>query len=221
MDLNPYQLTISFITGLVSGFVVSVPVGPTNISIINDGGRRGFLYGFLIGLGSVTMEVVYCSVAFASFAGLFESRTARAVMELISFLLVTWLGLKYVLAKSLPPTPHSLEVVEHRLHPHTAYMTGFVRVLGNPSVLLFWITLSAVFLSHGWITPEWDDKIACVTGVGLGSALWFGALSWAVSVGHKKFSDRTLLIFSRISGGSLLIVSVVIGVRLVKLLAKH
>ena len=55
------------VTGLVSGFLVSVPVGPTNITIINEGGRRGFLHGLMIGLGSVTMEMVYCAIAFASF----------------------------------------------------------------------------------------------------------------------------------------------------------
>ena len=221
MDWNLKQLLLSWLTGVISGFLVSVPVGPTNISIINEGARRGFVYAFLIGLGSVTMEMVYCATAFAGFASLFESRTARAVMELVSFLLLTWLGFKYLLAKTLPPTPHSLEIVERKLHPHTAYAIGFVRVLGNPSVLLFWITLSAVFLAHRWITTEWDDKGACVLGVGMGSALWFGALSWGVSLGHKKFSPKTLLRMSQISGGCLLVFSVVLGWRLVGLLARH
>ena len=30
-------------------------------------------------------------------------------------------------------------------------MTGFVRVLGNLGVLLFWIVLAANFMSHDWV----------------------------------------------------------------------
>lgn len=207
------------LTGLVSGFLVSVPVGPTNITIINDGARRGFLYALMIGLGSVAMEVIYCGIAFAGFSSLFESSAVRAAMELISFVLVLWLGLKYTLAKSVPTHLHSIDVVEQRFHPHTAFMTGFVRVLGNPSVLLFWITMTATFLAHHWVEPKWTSKSVCIAGVGLGSAAWFGLLSWAVVIGHQKFSKRTLLNMSRVSGACLLVVAVALGVRLVKVLA--
>jgi len=216
-----HELFLSGLAGVISGFLVSVPVGPTNIAIINEGAKRGFLYAFLIGLGSVTMEVVYCSIAFASFSGMFDSRVWRATMELISFLLVLFLGLKYLLAKSLPATPHSVDVLEHKLHPHTAYMTGFVRVLGNPSVLLFWITLSATFIAHRWVEATWASKSACVGGVAIGASLWFGLLSWGVSIGHRKFSSQTLLRMSQISGACLLVAAIVIGARLVRLLANR
>ena len=219
MDSELQNIAVAWLAGLVSGFLVSVPVGPTNVSIVNDAARRGFLYGFLIGLGSVTMELTYCSIAFAGFSGLFESRTARAIMQLISFLLVGWLGVKYLLAKKLPDTPHSLEVIERRLHPHTAFMTGFVRVLGNPTVLLFWIRVTAAFVAHRWVRPVTIDKVACVIGVGIGATIWFGLLSWAVSLGKRRFSDTFLLRMSQFSGASLLVVAIVIGGQLVQLLA--
>lgn len=225
---DPPRMAIEFreifeaaLTGLVSGFVVSVPVGPTNITIINEGAKRGFFHGLLIGLGSVSMEVIYCAIAFASFSTMFESQTVRATMELISFVLVLYLGLKYVLAKSVATTSHSVELVEQRFHPHTAYMTGFVRVLGNPSVLLFWITMTATFLAHGWVEPNWTNKSICITGVGVGSAVWFGLLSWAVAIGHRKFSQTTLLRMSQVSGACLLVVAVVLGTRLVNLIASR
>lgn len=218
--MNEFQeLLLSGLAGLASGFLVSVPVGPTNLAIVNEGARRGFAYAFLIGLGSVAMELVYCSIAFASFSGMFESRVWRATMQLISFLLVSFLGLKYLLAKALPATPHSVDVLEHRFHPHTAFMTGFVRVLGNPTVLLFWITLSALLISHRWVEPTWASKSACVTGVALGATVWFGLLSWGVSFGHRRFSSHTLLRMSQVSGACLLVAAAFIGVRLVQLLA--
>jgi threonine/homoserine/homoserine lactone efflux protein len=212
---------VAALTGFISGFIVSIPVGPINISIVNDGAQRGFVWAFLIGLGATVMEVIYCAIAFAGFAHLFDSRWVKATMELVSFLLMLYLGIKYLLSRSLPATTRSVERVEHRLHPHTAFWTGLVRCLGNPGVLLFWITISATFVSHDWMADNWESKGACVGGVALGSFAWFTLLSFLVSRGHGRFSTHTLLRMSHVSGASLLIVSIVIGARLVRLLAHH
>src|ERR1035441_1512012 len=59
--------------------------------------------------------------------------------------------------------PHRFEMrLEERLHPHSAFMTGLVRVMGNVGVLVFWIFLAIYFMSHGLVTPDWPGKLACV-----------------------------------------------------------
>jgi len=216
---NLSDYLVAAFTGFVSGFLVSIPVGPINISIVNEGARRGFVWAFLIGLGATIMEVIYCAIAFAGFTHLFDSRVVKATMELVSFLLMLFLGVKYLIAHSLPATTRSVESFEHRLHPHTAFWTGYVRCLGNPGVLLFWITISATFISHDWMDDTWPSKGACLLGVTLGCFSWFTLLSFLVSRGHGRFSTTTLLRMSQFSGASLLIVSLVMGGRLVKLLA--
>ena len=218
-DFSSYLVTA--FTGFASGFLVSIPVGPINVSIVNEGARRGFGWAFLIGLGATIMEVIYCAIAFAGFTQLFDSRWIKATMELVSFLLMLFLGVKYLLAHSLPATTRSVETVEHRLHPHTAFWTGFVRCLGNPGVLLFWLTISATFISHEWMDDTWSSRAACLGGVALGCFLWFTLLSFLVSRSHGKFSTNTLLRMSQFSGASVLAVAIVTGVRLVRLLAHH
>ena len=216
---NFSEYLVAVFTGFVSGFLVSIPVGPINISIVNEGARRGFIWAFLIGLGATIMEVIYCAIAFAGFTHLFDSRVVKATMELVSFLLMLFLGVKYLIAHSLPATTRSVETIEHRLHPHTAFWTGLVRCLGNPGVLLFWITISATFISHDWMDDTWQSKGACLLGVTLGCFSWFTLLSSLVSRGRGRFSTGTLVRMSQFSGASLLIVSLVMGGRLVKLLA--
>ncbi|TMP97453.1 MAG: hypothetical protein E6L09_13165 [Verrucomicrobia bacterium] len=216
-----FSYLVAAFWGFASGFLVSIPVGPINISIVNEGARRGFGWAFLIGLGATIMEVIYCTVAFAGFTRLFDLRWIKATMELVSFLLMLFLGVKYLLAHSLPATTRSIESVEHRLHPHTAFWTGFVRCLGNPGVLLFWVTISATFISHEWMDDTWQSKAACLGGVALGCFLWFTLLSYLVSRGQGKFSTQTLVRMSQFSGASVLVVAFVTGVRLVRLLAHH
>jgi threonine/homoserine/homoserine lactone efflux protein len=213
-------LFLAWIVGSVSGFFVSIPVGPINITIINEGARRGFGWGFWVGLGAVVMEVIYCAVAFAGFSGLFSSEVLRALMQLTSFLLMLFLGLKYLFVRSLPATLKSVEIVEHRFHPHTAFMTGFVRVLGNPGVLLFWVALSATFIAHEWMDDTWPSKIACIVGVGTGALVWFVLLSFVVSLGQGKFSTQTLVRMSHVSAACLLLAAVFTGGHLVLQLSK-
>jgi threonine/homoserine/homoserine lactone efflux protein len=207
------------VAGLISGFVVSIPVGPINITIINEGARRGFSWAVLIGLGAMVMDLVYCGIAFAGFSSLFASKFMKATMELLSFVFLIYLGVKYLLTASLPATTPTVEAVEHKLHPHTAFWIGFVRVLGNPAVLLFWITVSATFISHDWIQNTFWSKAVCVLGTFVGGFLWFLLLSYLVAKGHGKFSTKALVRMAHISGAILLLAGIVIGFRLIMLLA--
>jgi L-lysine exporter family protein LysE/ArgO len=204
--------------GVVSGFLISIPIGPINITIINEGAKRGFFWAFCIGLGATLMDVLYCAAAFAGFSDLFTAKPIRAVIEFLSFLVMLYLGVRYLRARELPATTHAVEVIEHKLHPHTAFTLGFVRVLGNPAVFLVWVALTATFMSHEWIANRWRDIAAFLAGTGTGALSWFLLLSFLVSLRHGRFSAKTLVRMSHFSGAGLLLVAVLIGIRLFRLL---
>src|ERR1043165_2352356 len=192
------------VTGLVSGFLVSIPVGPINLTIINEGARRGFTWALMIGLGSVLMESIYCAIALTGFSAFLQLPVVKAIMELVSFLFLLFLSWRFFSAKTIPSHTHGADVIEKKLHPRSAFTVGFVRVLGNPSVLLLWATLTATFLSHNWVDETLDDRVASVIGVATGAALWFLLLSWAVSKGHGRMSPRVLLRIEHVSGAIML-----------------
>lgn len=223
--LEPYA--VAAVTGFVSGLLLSIPVGPVNLTIMNEGVRRGFKWAALIGLGATVMEVLYCFVAFTGFASLFSHPILKAGMELFSFVFMLFLGLKFLLAKSVTAPMHlsdtvdELEVkIERKLHPRSAFWTGFVRTMANPGVLLFWIVLAASFVSRGWVEPTWTSKLVCIAGVTVGVGGWFLGLSWAVSRGHGRLSQRTLLRMERGSGIGLLLLALAHGVVMISHLAR-
>ena len=217
LELPP--ILVAGLTGLISGLLLSIPVGPINLTILNEGARRGFKWAALIGLGATVMEVIYCFIAFTGFASFFTRGYVKAAMELFSFVFLLFLGVKFMLAKSVrtPPVPlgaaaDKIELrIEERLHPHSAFMTGLVRVMGNVGVLVFWIILAANFISREWVPPNWPGKLACVAGVATGTGLWFIGLSWAVSLGHGKWSEKTLLRMEHLSGMGLVILALIHG----------
>lgn len=218
---EPPHILVAWLTGVVSGFIASFVPGPIIVAIINEGARRGFKWGLMIGLGSTVMETVYCALAFAGFSTMFENRTVKAAMELFSFLLMIWLGIKYLRAQAVEEHNLRADRIEQRVHPSSAFMTGFVQVLGNLGVLLMWIALSATFISHDWVAPNIEEKSACVLGVASGALIWFLLLAFLVSRGHRKISPQTLLRMEHLSGVLLLILAGAVGIRIILLLARH
>jgi threonine/homoserine/homoserine lactone efflux protein len=212
--------TLAFVIGLLSGVLSAVPVGPINVTILNEGGRRGFRWAFMIGLGATVMEFLYCSAGFAGFSRLFASHWVEAALQTVSVLLLLFLGIKYLRLHDVPHEGRAERVIEEKLHPHTAFMTGFLRALANPGVLLFWIVASSLFLAHGWIEDSWAGKAACVAGVTAGLFLWFTALSYAATHAHRRLSATGLIRLSQISGALLLLVAAGLLVRLVRLLLR-
>src|ERR1035437_1006255 len=145
-------IVVAFLTGFISGLLLSIPVGPINLTIVNEGARRGFKWALLIGLGASTMEVIYCAIAFTGFSSFFGGRMVKASMEVFSFMFMLFLGVKFLMAKTVAPpiqlgkAANRIEArIGEKLQPTSAFMTGLVRVMGNPGVLLFWIILAANF----------------------------------------------------------------------------
>jgi threonine/homoserine/homoserine lactone efflux protein len=66
------SILLSALTGFFSGLLLSMPVGPVNLTIINGGAQRGFKWAVLIGLGAATMDVIYCTIAFTGFSSFFK-----------------------------------------------------------------------------------------------------------------------------------------------------
>src|ERR1035441_9903597 len=108
-------MLVAGLTGLVSGLLLSIPVGPINLTILNEGARRGFKWAALIGLGATTMEVIYCFIAFTSFASFFTQRYVKPAMELFSFFFMLFIGIKFLLAKSVQARPLHLGAAVDRI----------------------------------------------------------------------------------------------------------
>src|SRR5882672_5646681 len=106
----------------------SIPTGPINLTILNEGARRGFRWAALIGLGASVMEVIYCTIAFTGFSSFFGNRYIKAAMEVFSFVFMLFLGIKFLLAKTVGAPMHISRAadrlegrIEEKLQPHSAF----------------------------------------------------------------------------------------------------
>jgi len=223
------SILIAAPTGFFIGALLSMPVGPVNLTIINGAAQRGFKYAMLIGLGAATMDMIYCTIAFTSFSSFFYIPIVKTSMEVFTFVFMLFLGMKFLSAKTVTAPTHlgaaasRIEKrIDEKLHPHSAFMIGFVRVLGNMGVLLFWIVAAIYFMSHEayftsyeWVEDTIAAKAAFVIGVALGANSWFCALSYIVSRrGYGRFNEQTLVRMQHFSGFCLLAIGLYDGVHI-------
>jgi threonine/homoserine/homoserine lactone efflux protein len=225
-EISP--ILLAMLTGLVAGLLLSMPVGPVNLTILNEATRRGFLAGILVGLGASCMEMIYCVIAFTGFGQFFEVKIIKTSMEVFTFVFFLLLGLKFLRAQDLDApmkfgaTAQKInERLDEKFKPESAFATGFVRVLGNVGVLLFWIVLAGNFLSHDWVANTLGAKAACIVGVAVGVNAWFCGLSFAASCGQGRLSEPTLLRMERFSGICLLALGIAQGIHIGWQLANH
>ena len=222
------SIIFAAIAGFIFGNAFCWLPGPINLTILNMGAQRGFRWALLIGLGAACMDVIYCAIAFAGFAQFFENSMVKATMQVGSFVFLLLLGFKFLFAPTvnvhtkLDAATERLEAeIEKKIHPRAPFATGFLRVAANLGVLAAWLVLAATLMAHDWVDDSRRARAACVGGVFIGTVLWFLFLSFAVSRGHGKFSEKTLLRLQHISGLCLLATAIFEGLQIAWHLSQH
>jgi len=230
-----HPILVAALAGFFCAVVFSCLPGPINLTILNEGARRGFRWAFFIGLGATTMDVIYCAISFTGISQLIDHGVAQALMRVAGFVFLLFLGFKFLFAR---PQEHPMrfglaiekleERIEQKVHPHSAFATGFVRVAANLGVLAAWVMLSATLLNtkaffsrEEWVDDSTPAKAACVGGVFIGAQIWFLFWSFIVSRGHGKFSAKSLLRLQHVSGLCLIVTAFYEGLRIAWNLAKH
>lgn len=226
---DTHPVLLAALSGFVCAMVfASIPVGPINLTILNEGAQRGFRWAIFIGLGAAVMDAIYCAVSFTGLSEFFDHGFVKALMQVMGFVFLLFLGFKFLLAQTvqvhtkLDTASEKFEArLEQKIHPHSAFATGFVRVFANFGVLIAWVVLAANLMAHDWVDEALSARAACVGGVFTGTVLWFFILSYGVSRGHGKFGEKTLLRFQHISGLCLIGTAFFEGVKIALDLAKH
>ena len=171
---------IIFLKGIFIGFALAVPIGPIGIMCIRKTLSEGRLNGLIIGLGAATADLLYGCVA--AFGLTFISNalvSQRIFIRLVGGALLLYLGVRTF--NKLPADPKIPAIGNGILR---SYITAFLFTLTNPlSVFVFIAVFTALGL--GSDLGNFSASVL-VSGVFLGSCLWFLSLSTGVMFFRKK-----------------------------------
>lgn len=184
-----------FLKGLIIGFSIAAPVGPIGVLCMRRTLADGRIAGFVSGLGAATADAIYgCVAGFGlTFISNFLIRQQFA-FRLIGGGFLCYLGVKTFAAKtSLKATPAE----GNRLA--AGYASTFFLTLTNPMTIL---SFAAVFagLGLGETGGNYLSAGALVSGVFVGSTLWWLFLSGGVAIFRSRVSEQGLRRVNRLAG---------------------
>ena len=157
-------------------------------------GRRA---GFISGLGAATADAVYGSIAAFGLTALSSLLVDnRTLLQLIGGFFLLYLGLRILFAPSKAIQTESKAEPVNLLR---AYASTFALTITNPMTIL---TFLSIFAGLGLAEAESNavGSVVMVSGVFLGSALWWLTLSFGVSVSRQWMNERMMQWINRASG---------------------
>ncbi len=184
-----------FIKGLIVGLSIAVPVGPIGVLCIRRTLAQGRIVGLLSGLGAATADALYGGIAGFGLTFLSDFLIGQKFwLHLIGGGLLCILGVHTFLSK---PAEQGTPIEGSSFR--NAYLSTFFLTLTNPLTLLFF---AAVFAGLG-IGSERHHFIAAgilVSGVFIGSAMWWVVLIGFTGLLQGLFNFRRQQWLNRISG---------------------
>ncbi len=185
-----------FIQGVIIGFAIAAPVGVIGVLCIQKTVENGFRSGLLVGLGAATADAVYGAIAGFGVVVISDFLVDyQDVLKVIGGLFIIYLGIRAFMQKSqaIGKTSHNLA---------KDYISTFFLTLTNPITI---VSFLAIFAGLEITTSNHVLAVILVSGVFLGSALWWLLLSGSVNYFHKNVKSFPMILVNRLSGTALIL----------------
>ena len=179
----------SFITGILLGLGVAIPIGPLNILIMNYS-LSSFGRGFALGMGAMSADILYFVLLSLGVLVVFDNPwifKSIAIFGAIFLLYMAWACYKN--ASKMLAKISNTERGESLL---ACYLKGLGLNSINPFIVGFWLSLSSVVVS----SANW---MIAALGVLLALFAWVLGLSIVTSLARRIISAKVARIFSYVS----------------------
>ena len=185
--------------GMFVGFAMAVPIGPIGILCIRKTLAEGRLRGLIIGLGAATADLLYGCVAAFGLSAISNTLVSQRIwIRLVGGVLLLILGIRTF--RTLP-ADHKFQKSRSRMLG--SYLYTMLLTLTNPLTIFGFI---AVFAALGLGNElGYFSASVLVTGVFIGSSLWFLSLNSGVSLFRKKMNLTGLQWVNKIAGTFIII----------------
>lgn len=190
--------------GLAIGILVSAPMGPVGMLVIQRTLSKGRWPAFFTGIGASFSDLAYCLLTGLSISFITDFiEMHQFVLQVVGSLVLAAFGV-YLYRKNPTRALHTSDV------PTTNYwsdtVTGFFLTFSNPLILFFIIGLFARF---NFVLPTFQagHYIVAYTMIFAGALSWWYLVTMLVNRLRNRFNVRSLWLINRIIGSLLVAMS--------------
>lgn len=197
------EIWSKIIKGIIIGLMVSIPLGPIGIIVIQRTLNRGWLSGFFSGLGAATADLVYAIIAATGFGIILQLvETHVRPLQIITFCIVIIIGF----AISQKSVKKMRKERTKSANFFTDFLSMFLLTFSNPLVLGVFLALFTGAATTGDASVK--NIVIILSGVFTGALLWWLTLTASVSLFRHKFRFRNLFWINKVTGIIILIIGI-------------
>lgn len=174
----------AFLTGLVAGYGIAIPLGAIAVLIVTTAARESFGHGLAAGFGAASADLAYATIAVAAGSALSgELRTLTTPLHLIGGCVLLTVAVSG-LVRAFRQRPEGTDA------PPSARGLTYVRFLGltlvNPLTVIYFASI--VLADRTASTPA--HAVVFVAGVALASASWQTLLATTGALAGRVLLQR-------------------------------
>lgn len=187
-----------FLKGVIIGFIIAAPLGPIGILCARRTLIEGRRAGFFSGMGAAAADVLYGFIAAFGLTLVSDMLfNHKFLFRIAGGTVLVLLGIRTFLKIPDEQDPRSLLKTVRRFAG--MFTSTFFLTLTNPMTIL---SLAAVFAGFGLAGTEGNivSAVVLVSGLFLGSVLWWLFLVAMLSIFRRRFNHQELRWINRIAG---------------------
>jgi len=179
---------------------LAAPIGPINVEIVRRGLFGGFRHGWLVGLGAVTVDTLYCLLVVTGLAPVADSAALRAPLFLAGAVVLLYLG-----AASLRAARRETVAETRSASPRRSFVTGMLMAAANPLGIVYWLSVGAAMIASAVTRGGEHAASLLIGGVFTGVICWVTLLSTMTQLGRRFVSPRVMCWITGLSGAALML----------------
>ena len=187
--------------GMGVGVGLAAPIGPINIEIVRRGLRGGFRAGWLVGLGAVSADTIYCALIVSGAAPVADSARLRVPLFLAGAIVLLFLGvgsLRSVASDQATNTDANTSGTPPS--SRRSYVAGFLLAVANPMGIVYWLSIGGALVASAVDRAGSGGAPLLIGGVFVGIVCWVSLLSGLTQAGRRFVSAAFLRWTTALSG---------------------
>lgn len=197
---------ISIIIGCLSvGIILSAPMGPIGVLVIQRTMEKGRKSGLYTGLGAAVSDLFYCLLAGLGLSFVTDFITNnQELFQIGGSIILIIFALFMILRNPVKRRKHDDEVKINYTHDAT---TGFFLTLSNPLIIFLIFPLFARF---GFPSSEYMfyHYIVGYLFIVIGALLWWTSITFIVDKLRAKFNINSMWLINKIMGSIIMILAI-------------
>ena len=186
--------------GMLVGLMVSIPLGPMGVLIIQKTLHKGALSGFIAGMEAASADFFYASVAAFGLGYVINTvQTHELLLQIIGGIFLLCIGLKIYFDNPIRQIRQRRQGRVSKTGLLGDYLSLFFLTVSNPITVVVFMAVFAGMSVFGESSSMLGELLV-VIGVLLGGGVWWYTLSTLVNIFRKKFRLRVLITINRVSG---------------------